>query len=177
MRDARLLMAACVGHWSLWDHPFAGQYERQPMTTQHAAPEPVIGKGFRASRNTGPVTHPGSAQPSRPLAVGYVRLRPGPDSAEHDHLAGSLRGFAARAGLDLVDIYTDRHAYRRPAFGELLQALCRPEVSTVIIPTPEHLSEFDGIYQAMRALIEIETGADVLVMSQNDEARDDHAGE
>ncbi|MEV0627296.1 hypothetical protein [Nonomuraea wenchangensis] len=166
-----MIMAVRVGRWSLWDHPSAGQYERQPMTTQHAAPEPVIGKGFRAARRAGPVTHPGSAQPSRPLAVGYVRLRPGSDTAERDHLPESLRGFAARAGLDLVDIYTDRHAYRRPAFGELLQALCRPEVNTVIIPTPEHLSEFDGIYQAMRALIEIETGADVLVMSQNDETR------
>ncbi|MER7366899.1 hypothetical protein [Nonomuraea wenchangensis] len=143
------------------------------MTTQHAAPEPVI-KGFRAARGTGPVTPPGSAQP---LAVGYVRLRPGPDTAESDHLPESLRGFAARAGLDLVDIYTDRHAYRRPAFGELLQALCRPEVNTVIIPTPEHLSEFDGIYQAMRALIEMETGADVLVMSRNDEAHGDRASE
>ncbi|MFG1615081.1 hypothetical protein ACGFI3_20160 [Nonomuraea wenchangensis] len=170
-------MAVRVGRWSLWDHPSAGQYERQPMSTQHAVPEPVIGKGFRAARGTGPVTHPGSAQPSRPLAVGYVRLRPGPDTAECDNLAESLRGFAARVGLDMVDIYTDRHAYRRPAFGELLQALCRPEVNAVIIPTPEHLSEFDGIYQAMRALIEIETGADVLVMSQNDEADDDRAGE
>ncbi|MEU6795518.1 hypothetical protein ABZ907_27820 [Nonomuraea wenchangensis] len=168
-----MIMAARVGRWSLWDHSSADPYERQTMTTQHAAPEPVI----RPEGGVGPVAHPGSAQPPRPLAVGYVRLRPGPGTAERDHLAESLRGFAARAGLDLVDIYTDEHAYRRPAFGELLQALCRPEVNAVIIPTTEHLSEFDGIYQAMRALIEIETSADVWVMSQNDEAHRDRAGE
>ncbi|MEV0595984.1 hypothetical protein [Nonomuraea cavernae] len=92
----------------------------------------------------------------------------------HGRLCGplteTLRGFTARAGLDLVGIYIDQHAYRRSAFGELLQALCRPDVTVVVIPTSEHLSEFDGIYQAMRALIEIETGADVLVMSHKSEA-------
>jgi hypothetical protein len=101
------------------------------------------------------------------LAVGYVRLGPNTDT---DQVAERLRAFAYRCGLVLVDIYTDQHAFRRSAFGELLQALCRPDVNAVVIPGPEHLSEFDGMFQAMRALIEIETGADVLVMSHTTEA-------
>jgi hypothetical protein len=34
----------------------------------------------------------------------------------------------------------------------------------VVIPSPGHFSRFDGMYQAMRTVIETETGADVLVM-------------
>ncbi|MEU7853324.1 hypothetical protein [Nonomuraea sp. NPDC049141] len=152
------------------------------MTTQHAAPEPVIGGDYLATTGrpvvgVAPVTHPGpltaSALPptARCRAVGYVRLRPDTDTAASEQVTARLRGFAARSGLDLVGIYTEHpHPFRQSAFGELLQALCRPDISTVVIPGPEHLSEFDGIYQAMRALIEIETGADVLVMSHTIEA-------
>ncbi|WP_436760328.1 hypothetical protein [Streptosporangium sp. V21-05] len=151
------------------------------MTTQHAAPEPVIGGGYLAAPSrpivgAGPVTHPGplpgSALPptARRQAVGYVRLLPATDTADRDQVTARLRAFAARSGLELVNIYTDHHAYRRSAFGELLQALCDPGITAVVIPTPEALSEFDGIYQAMRALIAMETGADVLVMSQTTEA-------
>ena len=151
------------------------------MTPQHAAPEPVIGGDYLAATGrpivwAAPVTHPGplpgSALPptARRRAVGYVRLRPDTDT-DSEHVAARLRGFAARSGLDLVGIYTEHpHPYQPSAFGELLQALCRPDISTVVIPAPEHLSEFDGIYQAMWALIEIETGADVLVMSHTIEA-------
>jgi hypothetical protein len=99
-----------------------------------------------------------------------VRLRPDTDTADRGHVTAQVVEFAARSGLHLVHIYIDRHAVRRSAFGELLQALCDPDMSAVIIPTPEHLSEFDGMYQAMRVLIEIETGADVLVISQNRQA-------
>lgn len=162
--------------------PPADQRERHTVTTQHAAPEPVIGWNYLAVSGrpivwAGPVTHPGplpgSALPptARRRAVGYVRLRPDTDTAASEQITARLRGFAARSGLDLVNIYTEHpHPYRRSVFGELLQALCRPDISTVVIPAPEHLSEFDGIYQAMRALIEIETGADVLVMSHTTEA-------
>jgi len=121
---------------------------------------PIVG----ADPVTYPGPLPGSAHPPRRLAVGYVRLRP--DAAERNRVAAQVVAFAARSGMHLIHIYTDRHAVRRSAFGELLQALCDPDVNAVIIPTPEHLSEFDGMYQAMRTLIEIETGADVLVMSQ-----------
>ncbi|WP_440073983.1 hypothetical protein [Streptosporangium sp. OZ121] len=150
------------------------------MTTQHAAPEPVTGEGYLTASSrpivgAGPVTHPGplpgSALPptARRLAVGYVRLLPGTHTADSDQVTARLRAFAARSGLDLVNVYTDHHAYRS-AFGELLQALCDPDITAVVIPAPEALSEFDGVYQAMRTLIELETGADVLVMSQTTEA-------
>ncbi|MGH3999646.1 MAG: hypothetical protein ACRDTJ_19555 [Pseudonocardiaceae bacterium] len=35
----------------------------------------------------------------------------------------------------------------------------------MIIPTPEHFSRFGGMYRAMRTVIDMETGADVLIMS------------
>jgi hypothetical protein len=149
------------------------------VTTHLQPSEPVTGGGCLAASGcpivgAGPVTHPGSLPGSalpltaRRQAVGYVRLLP--DTADRDQATARLRAFAARSGLDLVNIYTDHHAYHRSAFGELLQALCNPDITAVVIPSPEHLSEFDGIYQAMRALIEIETGADVLVMSHTTEA-------
>ncbi|WP_219471718.1 hypothetical protein [Nonomuraea rhizosphaerae] len=99
-----------------------------------------------------------------------MRFLPDADTADIKKVSAALREFAVGSRLDLVAIYTDQHVYRRSAFGELLQALCRPDITTVVIPAPEHLSEFHGIYQAMRALIELETGADVLVMSHTGEA-------
>nr|MDQ3763021.1 hypothetical protein [Actinomycetota bacterium] len=51
------------------------------------------------------------------------------------------------------------------AFRALVEVLRRPHIHTVIIPAPEHFSRFDGMYQAMRAIIDMETGADVLIMS------------
>lgn len=150
------------------------------MTTQHAAPEPVIGEGYQAAPSrpmvgAGPVRHPGPLPgptlptTARRLAVGYMRLSPGTNTLDSDQVTARMRAFAARSGLDLVNTFADHYVYRS-AFGELLQALCDPDITAVIIPTPEHLSEFDGIYKAMRALIELETGADVLVMSQTTEA-------
>ncbi|MFC4009403.1 hypothetical protein ACFOY2_19380 [Nonomuraea purpurea] len=148
--------------------------------TAHLEPsEPMIGEGQppaddRPIAGAGLVTHPGPlpglAHSSRRLAVGYVWLRSDIDAADSDQLAARLSAFAARSGLHLVDIYTDRHPFRRSAFGALLQALCSPDVNAVVVPAPDHFSEFNGVYQAMRALIELETGADVLVMSQTTEA-------
>lgn len=150
------------------------------MTTHLEPSEPVTGGGIgaadsRSNVGAGPVTHPGplpgSAHLPQRRAVGYVRLRPDADAADSDQVTAHLHAFATRSGLVLVDIYTEpAHVYRRSAFGELLQALCRPDITAVVVPDPWHLSEFDGIYQAMHALIELETGADVLVMSHTDDA-------
>ena len=128
---------------------------------------------------TGPATQPGGvarpvltlgAGPSfRPLAVGYLRLWPNDPPGHADAPSAHLRAFAHRCGLTLADTYTEQpdvSASREgAAFRALVEALRRPHIHTVIIPTPEHFSRFGGMYRAMRAVIGMETGADVLVMS------------
>ncbi|HUR02167.1 MAG TPA: hypothetical protein VM347_06495 [Nonomuraea sp.] len=144
------------------------------MTAHLESPTPVTGGGPSAAESCphdGAGTLPGSALPTsqaRRLAVGYIRLRPDTDDDSGEQLTARLSAFAHRSGLTLTDIYTEPlHVFRRSAFGALIEALRRPEICAVVAPSPEHLSEFDGIYQAMRTLIELETCAEVVIMSDN----------
>jgi hypothetical protein len=103
------------------------------------------------------------------LAVGYLRLRPSDPPGHADALSARSRIFAHAGGLVLADIYTEQQpdvsSREGAAFSVLVEALRRPHLHTVIIPTPEHFSRFGGMYRAMRTVIEVETGGDVLVMS------------
>lgn len=105
----------------------------------------------------------------RPLAVGYVRQCPSDPPGHADALTATLRAFAHVRGLALVDVYTepaDVPASREgAAFSALVEALRRPHINAVIIPTPEHFSRFGGMYRAMYAVIGMEISADVLIMS------------
>lgn len=81
-----------------------------------------------------------------------------------------MRAFAHRSGLALADVYTEQpdvSSREGAAFSLLVEALRRPHIHAVIIPTPGHFSRFDGMYQAMRSLIETETGAHVLIMTDS----------
>ncbi len=103
------------------------------------------------------------------MAVGYLRLWPSDPPAHAYALAAQLRAFAHAGGLALADVYTEQPdvSFREgAAFRARVEALRRPHIHTVIIPTAEHFSRFGGMYRAMRAVIEVETGADVLIMSQ-----------
>jgi hypothetical protein len=147
------------------------------VTAHLEPPAPVTGGGQSAAESrlhdgadpgTDPGTLPGSALPTaqtRRLAVGYVRLRPD-DSG--DQLTARMRAFAHRSGLELVDIYIEPpHVFRRSAFGALIETLRRSDIRAVVVPAPEHLSEFDGIYRAMRTLIKLETRSEVFIMSDD----------
>lgn len=125
---------------------------------------------------TGPATQPlalpvitlGAGSRFRPLTVGYVRLWSSDPSGHADALLAQLRAFADVRGLALADVYTEQVSVpsrEGAAFHALVEALRRPHINTVIIPTPEHFSRFGGMYRAMRTVIEVETGADVLIMS------------
>ncbi|MGH4011633.1 MAG: hypothetical protein ACRDTH_26295 [Pseudonocardiaceae bacterium] len=69
----------------------------------------------------------------------------------------------------MADVYTEQQpdvsCREGAAFCALVEALRRPHIHAVIIPTPEHFSRFGGMYRAMCAVINVETGADVLIMS------------
>jgi hypothetical protein len=127
---------------------------------------------------TGPATQPGGvARPVltpcagsrfRPLAVGYLRVWPSDPPGHADTLAVQLRAFAHRSGLALADTYTEQpgvSSHEGAAFSALVEALHRPHINTVIIPTPEHFSWFGGMYRAMCTVIDMENGAAVLTMS------------
>lgn len=79
----------------------------------------------------------------RPAHRGYARvrapIRPGPGRYIHRTARGVLREEAA--------------------FNALVEALRRPHIHTVVI------ASLDSVYRTMRAQIEAETGADMLVMT------------
>jgi hypothetical protein len=101
--------------------------------------------------------------------VGYVRLPASDPLGLAEQLNAEMRAFAHQSGFVLADIYTehtDVPASREgAAFRALVEALRRSRINAVIIPAPEHFSRFGGVYRAMRTVIDVETGADVLIMS------------
>jgi hypothetical protein len=83
-----------------------------------------------------------------------------------------MDAFAHRSGLALADTYTEQpevSSHQGAAFSALVEALRRPHIHAVVFPSAGHFSRFGGRYRAMCAVIETETGTDVLVMSNNDE--------
>jgi hypothetical protein len=102
--------------------------------------------------------------------VGYLRLWASDPAGLADRLNADMRAFAHRSGLALADVYTEQFdvsSREGAAFRALVEALRHPHIHAVVIPSPGHFSCFGGMYQAMRALIETETGADVLIMTDN----------
>jgi hypothetical protein len=61
-----------------------------------------------------------------------------------------MRVFAHRSGL---------------AFSALVEALRRPHIHAVVIPSVGPFSHFSGMYRATRTVTETETDADVFIMS------------
>jgi hypothetical protein len=102
------------------------------------------------------------------LVVGYLRVWPTDPPGHADALTAQLRAFADRSGLVLADVYTEQpdvSSREGAAFDALVEALRRPHIHAVVIPSPEHFSRFGGMYRAMRTVIGAETSADVLVVS------------
>lgn len=125
----------------------------------------------------GSATRPGGAAGSalapctgprlRPLLVGYLRLHASDPPGLADQLFAEMRAFPHRSGLAVADTYTERpgaSSREGAAFRALVEALRRPHITNVTIASPKHFSRF-GLYRAMRTLIETETGAHVLVVS------------
>ncbi|WP_322777985.1 recombinase family protein [Frankia sp. Cas4] len=117
----------------------------------------------------------------RPLVYGYIRLSPADPQDIGDCLMRDLAAYADREGLTLAGVFTDRDEggndqLGRSGFVVMVESLRRPGVSGVLIPSLTHFSRFPGVHQAMRALIELETGARVFVMNQPSEERHDAPG-
>jgi hypothetical protein len=118
----------------------------------------------------------------QPLVYGYIRLGPADAPDVGAGLARELARYAEREGLTLADVFTDRQeagtAERlgRTAFMVMVSALRRPGVTGVLIPSLTHFSRFPGVHQAMRTLIELETGARVFVMDCPQEDHHDAPG-
>ncbi|MFG1954131.1 hypothetical protein [Micromonospora sp. NPDC048830] len=124
----------------------------------------------------------GALRTMRPLVYGYVRLNPADPQELGDCLMRDLAACAEREGFTLADVFTDRDArisdqFGRSGFVVMAETLRRPGVDGVLIPSLCHFSRFPGVHQAMRALIELETGARVFVMDQPPaEERHDDSG-
>jgi hypothetical protein len=144
----------------------------EPVGPATLLPEAVAGL---ATHRTGrPLT-------VRPLVYGYIRLGPADAPDTGDCLTRELASYANREGLTLADVFTDRYEEGcdqliRSAFVVMVESLKRPGVYGVLIPSLNHFSRFPGMCQAMRTLIELETGARVLVMDQPSEGRYDDYG-
>lgn len=123
----------------------------------------------------------GRALTMRPLVYGYVRLGPAESPDAGERLTRELVGYADREGLTLADVFTDHHEdgdeqRGRSTFVVMVESLRRPGVYGVLIPSLHHFSRFPGVHQAMRTLIELETGARVFVMNQPRKDRHDASG-
>jgi hypothetical protein len=94
---------------------------------------------------------------------GYTRATP-PGLA--DQLIAEMRASAHRSGLALADTYIEHPgaSSREGAAFRALVGAAPPHIHAVVIPSPEHFSRF-GLCRATRTLIETETGAHVLVIS------------
>ncbi len=117
----------------------------------------------------------------QPLVYGYFRL--GPADAPHvgTCLRHELAAYASREGLALDEIFTDHDQdgnehLGRAGFVVMVESLRRPGVYGVLIPSLHHFSRFPGVHKAMRALIELETGARVFVMNDSQEDCHDTPG-
>lgn len=82
-----------------------------------------------------------------------------------------IRVFACRSGLVLADVFIDSvgvpASREGVVFSALVEALRRPHIQAVVVPGREHFSRFAGLFRAMCTVIEVETRADVLVMSHH----------
>jgi hypothetical protein len=128
------------------------------------------GPAARPGGVAGPTLAPCAGPRLQPLAVGYVRPQASDPLGLAHLLIAEMRAFAHRSGLALADVYTEHQpdvsSREGAAFRALVEVLRRSHISTVIIPTPKHFSRFGGMYRAMCAVIDMETGADVLIMAE-----------
>jgi hypothetical protein len=114
----------------------------------------------------------------QPMVCGYIRARLCVPQSGASSLQRALCAYARREGLTLADIYIEWHEddsrpLGRSAFVAMVDALRRPDMYGVLIPSLCHFSRFPGVQQAMRGLIEVETGARVLIMENPREDRHD----
>jgi len=128
-----------------------------------------------------PVAGPASHVPKgnvlttlQPLVYGYLRIGPADPPERSERLTVELREHAKREGLTLAHVFADRYKdgsdqFERNGFSALVDALRRPGVYGVLIPSLSHFSRFAGMRQAMCTLIQLETGVRVLVMNEPDE--------
>jgi hypothetical protein len=127
-----------------------------------------VGPAARPGGAAGPTLAPCIGPRLRPLVVGYVRLQASDPPGLADLLIADMRAFAYRSALALAATYTEQSdvsSREGAAFSALLEALRRPHIHAVVIPSPGHFSRFGGMYLAMCTVIQMETGADVLVIS------------
>ncbi|PZS26827.1 MAG: hypothetical protein DLM59_17505 [Pseudonocardiales bacterium] len=99
--------------------------------------------------------------------LGYLQVRPGPTSELLDWLHSDLVTYAEREGFALADVFVERADSGRAALSGLVEALKHQEIGAVVVPALEHLSGFPGGRQALRLLIERDTGARVHVVYPN----------
>jgi hypothetical protein len=143
-------------------HGNAVNVHSKPTGPATLPPKAVVGPVLNA--------RPGGALTMRPLVYGYFRLRPTDAFDIGICLRLELTAYANQEGLTLADVFTDHGQYGneqagRAGFVVMVESLRHPSVDGLLIPSLGHFSRFPGVQNAMRALIELETGARVFVMN------------
>jgi len=106
----------------------------------------------------------------QPLVYGYLRVGPAASPRCTERLTSELRAHAKCEGLTLAHVFADHYEdgseqFQRNGFSALVDALKRPGVYGVLVPSLDHFSRFPGVRQAMCTLTQLETGVRVLVMN------------
>lgn len=100
----------------------------------------------------------------QPPVFGYLRIQAAsPGHTERD-LRKAMNEYAVRKGYVLAEIFTEHGASDSSAFADLMDALKLSRCPVVIVPSLTHFAHLKGLRIAMRARIEQETGARVLVI-------------
>jgi hypothetical protein len=131
----------------------------EPAGPATLLPEAVAGLALHVSPKRGSIV--------RPLVYGYIRLATTDAPDRCACLTRELASYAEREGMALAEVFTDRDTGSsteagRAGFVVMVQALRRPGVYGVLVPSLRHFSRFPGVHKAMCALIEVQTGARVL---------------
>ncbi|APU15250.1 recombinase family protein [Actinoalloteichus fjordicus] len=110
-----------------------------------------------------PVVHSTSNSFERPL-LGYLRVSFSASSREVENLRRKVADFAQREAFTLVRVYVDRDRTQSAGFSSLVKALSDGEAHHVVVPALQHLAFMASARLLMKEMLEIQTGAHVLVM-------------
>jgi len=95
-------------------------------------------------------------------AYGYIRMKRCA-ATESDQLRQQMAAFAEREGYQLSEIFAETEDATSSAFAAMIDALRTDKVSVVLVPSMEHLGQMSGVSIALKAHIESETGARVII--------------
>ena len=104
----------------------------------------------------------------QPLAYGYLRVPADMPDHQIKALEDQLMDYAGQQGCRFAGFFFEFHGGMAVAFNDLIEELKRTRAPYVIVPSLRHVA-YNRIFQDVRlARLEIDTGAQVLALSERE---------